>query len=57
MPKFNVLALLSLTHVIVKRLNLKYICRVVMAEWLTHVTKDVGGNRFESLLILSTPGC
>ena len=42
MPKFNVLVLLSLTHVIAKRLNLRYIRRVVMAEWLTHVTKNVG---------------
>ena len=42
MPKFNVLVLLSLTHVIANCLNLKYIRRAVMAEWLTHLTKDAG---------------
>ena len=50
MPKSNVLVLLSLyTHVIANRLNLKYIRCPVMAEWLTHLTKDIGGTRFESL--------
>ena len=43
MPKFNVLVPLSLcTHVTVNRLNLKYTRCAVMAEWLTHLTKDVG---------------
>ena len=45
MPKFNVLLLVLLslyTHVIVNHLNLKYIRRSAMAEWLTHLTKDVG---------------
>ena len=54
MPKFNVLLLVLLslyTHVLVNHLNLKYIRRSVMAEWLTHLTKDVGGTRFESLRI------
>ena len=52
MPKFNVLVLPSLyTHVIANRLNLKYTRCAVMAEWLTHLTKDVGGTRFESLRI------
>ena len=32
----------SLTHVIDNRLNLKYLRRAVMAEWSTHLTKDVG---------------
>ena len=45
MPKFNVLVPLSLyTHVIANRLNLKYVRCAMMAEWLTHLTKDVGGN-------------
>ena len=46
MPKFNVLLLVLLslhTHVIVNHLNLKYRRRSVMAEWLTHLTKDIGG--------------
>ena len=54
MPKFNVLLLVLLslyTHVIVNHLKLKYIRRSAMAEWLTHLTKDVGGTRFESLRI------
>ena len=54
MPKFNVLLLVFLslyTHVTVNHLNLKYIRRSAMAEWLTHLTKDVGGTRFESLRI------
>ena len=52
MPKFNVLVLLSLyTHVTANRLNLKHIRCAVMAEWLTHLTKDVGGTRFESFRI------
>ena len=52
MPKFSVLVLLSLyTHVIANRLNLKYKHCAVMAEWLTHLTKDIGGIRFESLRI------
>ena len=42
MPIFNVLVLPSLTHIIAYRLNLKYTCRAVMAEWLTDLTKDVG---------------
>ena len=42
MPKFNVLVLPSLTHVIANRFNLKHIRRAVMAEWLTHLSKDVG---------------
>ena len=62
MPKFNVLLsvlLILYTHVIVNHLNLKYIRHSAMAEWLTHLTKDVGGTRLESLRIpvLSTPGC
>ena len=43
MPKFNVLLLVLLslyTHVLVNHLILKYICRAVMAKWLTHLTKD-----------------
>ena len=45
MPKFNALVLLSLyTHVTANRLNLKYIRCAVMAEWLRHLTKDVGGT-------------
>ena len=52
MPKFNVLVLLSLyTHVIANRLNLKYTHCAVMAEWLTHLTTDVGGTQFEYLRI------
>ena len=52
MPKFNVLVLLSIyAHVIANRLNLKYIRCAVMAEWLTNLTKDIGGTRFESLRI------
>ena len=43
MPKFNVLVLLSFyTHITVNRLNLNYIRCAVMADWLTHLTKDVG---------------
>ena len=43
MSKFNVLVLISLyTHVTANRLNLKYTRCAVMAEWLTHLTKDVG---------------
>ena len=61
MPKFNVLVLLSLyTHVTANRLRLKYIRCAVMAEWLTHLTKDIGGTQFESLRIPVTdfpPGC
>ena len=54
MPKFNVLflVLLSLyTCVTVNQLNVKYIYHSVMAEWLTHPTKDAGGTRFEFLWI------
>ena len=54
MAKFNVLLLVLLslyTHVIVNNLNLKYMRRSAMAEWLTHLTKDLGGTRFESLWI------
>ena len=52
MLEFNVLVLLSLyTHVIANHLNLKYICCAVMAEWLTHLTKDVRGTRFQSFQI------
>ena len=54
MPKFDVLLLVLLSlymHVLVNHLNLKYICRAVMAEWLTYQTKDLGGTRFESLRI------
>ena len=54
MLKFNVLLLVLLsryTYVIVNHLNLKYICRSAMAEWLTYLTKDVGGTQFESLQI------
>ena len=54
MPKFIVLLsmLLSLyTYVTVNHLNLKYIRRSVMAEWLTHPTKDARGTRFEFLRI------
>ena len=52
MSKFNVLMLLSLyPHVIANRLNLKYIRCAVMAEWLTHLTKDIGGTWFESFRI------
>ena len=42
MPQFNVLVLPSLTHRVANRLNLKYIRHIVMAEWLTHLIKDVG---------------
>ena len=42
MPKFNVLVLPSLAHIIANRLNLKHIRRVVMAKWLTDLIKDVG---------------
>ena len=35
----------------VDHLNLKYIRRSGMAEWLTHPTKDAGGTRFEFLRI------
>ena len=53
MPEFNVLMLLSLyTHIIANRLNLKYIRCAVMAECrLTHLTKDIGGTRFEPIRI------
>ena len=54
MPKFNVLLLVLLslyTHVLVNHLNLKYLRRSVIAEWLTHLTKDLGGTRFETLRI------
>ena len=52
MPKFNVLVLLNLyTHVTVNHLNLKHIHCSVMAEWLTHLTKDIGGTWFESFQI------
>ena len=54
MPKFNVLLLMPLslcTHVIVNHLNLKYVRRSAMVEWLTHLTKDVGGTGFEPLRI------
>ena len=57
MPKFNVLMLSRLTHIIANRLNLKYISRVIMAEWLTHLTDDVwvpGSCLLKSQL---TPGC
>ena len=62
MPNFNVLVLPSLPCVIANRLNLKYIRRAVMAEWLTHLTKgkDVGvpvqvsPNPNHKI---STPGC
>ena len=62
MPNFNVLVLLSLPHVIAYRLNLKYIRRVLMAEWLTHLTKgkDVGVPVQVSPdpnYKISTPGC
>ena len=54
MPKFDVLLLVLLslyTRVLVNHLNLKCIRRAVMAEWLTHPNKDLGGTRFESLRI------
>ena len=54
MPKFNVLLLVLLslyTHVTVNHLNLKYIRRFMMAEQLTHLTKDAGGTQFEFLRI------
>ena len=55
MPKLNVLLLVLRSlypHVLINHFkNLKYIRRAVMAEWLTHLTKDVGGTRFESLRI------
>ena len=63
MPKFNVLMQLSFyTHVTANRLNLKYTRRAVMAEWLTHLTKDVGRGHPvrvspDSSYKLSTPGC
>ena len=44
MPKFNVLLLVLLrlyTHVIVNHLNLKYIRRSAMTEWLMHLIDDV----------------
>ena len=52
MPKFNALVLLSLyTHVTANHLNLKQKHCSVIAEWLTHLTKDVGGTQFESFWI------
>ena len=63
MLKFNVLVLLSLyTHVIANRLNSKYTRCAVMAEWLTHLTKDVVGGypvkvSPDPSYKLSTPGC
>ena len=39
------------THVIVNHLNSKYIRRSAMAGCLTHLTKDIGGTRFQSLRI------
>ena len=63
MPKFNVLVLLSLyTHVTANRFNSKYTRRAVMAEWLTHLTKDVGREHTIRVYLdpsykLSTPGC
>ena len=42
MPKFDVLMLLSLTHVIANRLNSKYLRHAGMADWLTYLTKNVG---------------
>ena len=44
MPKFNVLLLVLLslyTHAIANHLNLQYTRCAVMANWLTHLTKDV----------------
>ena len=58
MPNFNILVLLSLTHVIANRV--KYISRAVMTELLTHLTKNVGvpGSSLSgSPLSSSTPGC
>ena len=63
MPKFNVLVLLSLyTHVTANRFNSKYTRRAVMAEWLMHLTKDVGREHTVRVYLdpsykLSTPGC
>ena len=59
MPKFNVLLLPRLTHVIDNRLNSKYLRYTVMAEWLTHLTKDLRNPVRVSLapsFKLSTPG-
>ena len=44
------------------RLNLKYTRFAVMAEWLTHLTKDVGRGHSVRVSLdpsykLSTPGC
>ena len=60
MPKFNLLVLLSLCrHVIANRLNLKYTRCAVMAEWLTHLTKDVGRGHpvrvFPDLPVINFP--
>ena len=64
MPNFNVLPSVPLslyTHVIVNHLNLKYIRRSEMAEWLTHLTPE--GRRGHPVRVsldpsykLSTPG-
>ena len=54
MLKFNVLLLVLPSlyiHVTVNHLKLKYICRSAMAEWLTHLTTDVGGTRLGSIRI------
>ena len=47
--QFNVLVLLSLTHVIANCLNSKYLSRAVIAEWFTHADQGVGDTRFEPL--------
>ena len=49
MPKFHVLVLPSLTHVIANRLNSKYLRRAVIAEWVIASDQGCGGTRFESL--------
>ena len=64
MPKLNVLLLVLPSlyrHVLVNHLNLKYIRCAVMTEWLTHLTKDLGGHPVrispDPSYKRSTPGC
>ena len=40
--KYNVLVLLSITHVIPDGLNSNYLRRTVMADWLKHLAKEMG---------------
>ena len=45
----DALVLLRVTHVMANQLISSFLRRAVMAEWLTHLTKDLGGTRFQSL--------